>query len=204
MTLCLSVTSICLSVSSSKPGIKYEFYAIMWHIAPESKIQLVNCELSTKFPLEYSLLPDILAIDAYIFLSLLFSIFLYAQFPFLFKGTCFLCISLSFGGFEHFAMMWSSDPHLKSFTRRVFYTSVVWMTSRTKCFSLLSDYLDFFSVELLASPPKVHFAWTVFAISLFLPKPELLSRFKSSVCKDDIVKYFWLVLFRLSLTLPGG
>ena len=34
----------------------------MWHVAPESKIQLVNCELSQKFPLGHLSLSEIRAI----------------------------------------------------------------------------------------------------------------------------------------------
>ena len=52
--------------------IKSETSGVMWHVAPESKIQLVNCELSQKFPLGHSSLPDMRAIDACIFCSLLF------------------------------------------------------------------------------------------------------------------------------------
>ena len=54
----------------------------MWHVAPESKIQLVNCELSPKFPLGHLLLPDIRAIDAYIFWSLLLLPLLHARLTF--------------------------------------------------------------------------------------------------------------------------
>ena len=43
---CLSATSMNLSVSSNDPGMKYVTYGVIWHVAPESKIQLVNCELS--------------------------------------------------------------------------------------------------------------------------------------------------------------
>ena len=62
-----------LSVSSNEPVIKSETYGVMWHVAPESKIQLVNSELSPKFPLGHSSLSDIYVIDAYISWSLLFS-----------------------------------------------------------------------------------------------------------------------------------
>ena len=56
-----------LSVSSNELGIKYEIYGVMWHVAPEYKIQLVNCGMSPKFPLGNLSLPDLRAIDAYIF-----------------------------------------------------------------------------------------------------------------------------------------
>ena len=62
-----SVTIICLFVSSNESGIKSENCCVIWHVAAESKIQLVNCELSLKYLLELLLLPDIRPIDAYIF-----------------------------------------------------------------------------------------------------------------------------------------
>ena len=40
-----------LSVSSNDPGMKSEIYGGMGYVALESKIQLVNCELSPKFSL---------------------------------------------------------------------------------------------------------------------------------------------------------
>ena len=43
-----SATSICLSVSSNKLGTEYETCGVVWHVSPESKIQLVNCTLSPK------------------------------------------------------------------------------------------------------------------------------------------------------------
>ena len=63
---------IFLSVSSNENGIKSETSGIMWKVAPESRIQLVNCELSAKFPLVHLSLPDMRAIDAYIFWSLIY------------------------------------------------------------------------------------------------------------------------------------
>ena len=42
---------MCLSVSSNEPGIKYETSSIIWQVSHESKIQLVNFELSPKLPL---------------------------------------------------------------------------------------------------------------------------------------------------------
>ena len=46
LTWCPSATSINLSISSNDPGMKSVTSVVIWHIAPESKIQLVNCELS--------------------------------------------------------------------------------------------------------------------------------------------------------------
>ena len=46
VTWCPSATSMNLSVSYNDPGIKSVPSGVIWHVAPESKIQLVNCELS--------------------------------------------------------------------------------------------------------------------------------------------------------------
>ena len=115
VTWCPSATSICLSVSSNVPGIKYETSGVMWHVAPESKIQLVNYELSPKFPLRHSSLPYIRAIDAYISWSMLFLLLLHARLTFSLKRTCFRRFSFYFDGFGNFAIRWSSDPHLQHF-----------------------------------------------------------------------------------------
>ena len=93
VTWCPSSISICLSVSSNKFGIKSETCGVIWHISPESKIQLVYCELSPKFLLEHSSLSDIRAIDSYIFRSSFFSLlshyFYDARLPLSLKRTCF-------------------------------------------------------------------------------------------------------------------
>ena len=60
-------TSIYLSISSNKPGIKSGTYGIIWHISTESKIQLVYCNLLPKYIIELLSLPDIFSIYAYIF-----------------------------------------------------------------------------------------------------------------------------------------
>ena len=86
----LSASLIYLSVSTNYPGKISEIYCVVLQVAPESKIQLVSCDLYPKFLLGISTLEYIHAIDAYILcaslLSVLFSnvlsIFfnLYAQF----------------------------------------------------------------------------------------------------------------------------
>ena len=53
VTWCPSPTSMYLSVSSNEPVIKSETFGFMWHVAPESKIQYVNCELSPNFSLRH-------------------------------------------------------------------------------------------------------------------------------------------------------
>ena len=115
VTWCPSATSTYLSVSSNDPGMKSETSGFICHIAPEYKIQLVNCELSPYFSLERSSLLDIRAIDAYILWSSLFLPLSYDQLPFSLKRTCLGLFSLSFGGLGHFVIMWYSDPHLKHF-----------------------------------------------------------------------------------------
>ena len=69
VTWCPSATSMYLSISSNDPGMKSETSGVIWHVAPESKIQLVNCELSPYFTIWCSSLLDIRAIDAYILWS---------------------------------------------------------------------------------------------------------------------------------------
>ena len=87
----------------------------MWCVAPESKIQLVNCELSPKFPLGHLSLLDMHVIYAYIFWSLLFMFLLSERLPCSLNCTCFHHFSLYFGVFGHFSIRWSSDQHLKHF-----------------------------------------------------------------------------------------
>ena len=93
-----------LYVSSNEPGMKSENYGVMRNVAPESKIQLVNCELSLKFSPGNASLPDIRAIKTYIFWSLLLSPLSHARLPFSLKRTCFHHLFLSFGYFGHFAI----------------------------------------------------------------------------------------------------
>ena len=78
-----------LSVSYNYPRMKSETSGIMSHVDPESKIQLVNCELSPYFSLERLSLPDIRAIDAYILWSSLFLPFSHARLPFSLKRNFF-------------------------------------------------------------------------------------------------------------------
>ena len=97
VTSCPSATSKWLSVSSNEPGIKSEISGVMYHVAPESKIQLRNCELSPTFPLGHESLPDIRAIDAYIFWSLFFCCCCVHNFLFHLKSNFFHYFSFSFG-----------------------------------------------------------------------------------------------------------
>ena len=147
-------------------------------IAPEYKIQLVNCKLSRKYLLGFLSLPDIRAIDVYILWSSLFSPLSRERLTFSLKRTCFCCFSLSFGGFGHFAIRWSSDPYLKHF-RDVRSVCLLSEAPTTRSFSFyFLILLKHVSAKWLVTAQNVHFVWTVFAISLFLPKLELLSRFR--------------------------
>ena len=179
VTWCPSATSMYLSVSSNDTGMKSKTSGVIWHVSPESKIQLFNCELSPYFTLERSSLLDIRAIDAYILWSSLFSPFLHALSPFSLKCTCLRHFSLSYDGLGHFAIMWSSDSHLKHFWggRSVCLLDET-STARAFSFSFLI-ILKYFSAELLLPPQNVHFARTWCALSLCLLEPEiLLSRFR--------------------------
>ena len=179
VTWCSSATSIYLSLSLNDPGMKSITSGVIWHVAPESKIQLVNCELSPYFTLLCSSSLDIRAIDAYILWSLLSFPLLHARLPFSFKRTFFRRFSLSFGSLGHFAIMWSSDPHLKHFRggRSEF---LLGETSTARDFSFyFLILLKHFSTEWLLPPQNVPFSWTECALSLCLLDPEtLLSRFR--------------------------
>ena len=66
----------------------------------------------------------------------------------------------------------------KSFPRRTFCLSIAWSINCTRFFLFLSYHFGFFSAEWFVSPQNVYFFWTAYVPSLFLPKPELLSRFR--------------------------
>ena len=184
-----------LSVSSNAPGMKSETSRVRWPIVPESRIQLVNCKLSPYFSLESSSLLDLLSIDAYIFWSSLLLLLSHAWLPFSLKRTYFRHFSLSFGGLGHFTIMWSSDPHLKHF-RGVRSICLLDVTSAARAFPyFFLILLKHFSAEWLLPQQNVHFVWTACALSLFLPKTGLLSRFRSSVCNDEMFNDFCSVTF---------
>ena len=178
VTWCPSATSMYLSVYFNDTGMKYKTSGVMWHNAPKYKIQLVNYELSPYFPLLRSSLLVIRAIDAYILWSSLFVPFSHARLTFLLKYTCLRRLLLSFSGLGHFAIMWSSYPHLKHFRggSSVFLFDET-STARAFSFSFLI-LLKHFSAEWLVPPQNVHFVWTSFALSLLPTKPELPSRFR--------------------------
>ena len=114
------------------------------------------------------------------------------------KRTFFRRFSLSFGGFGNFAIRWSAYPHLKHFQGvcSLCLLSEA-LAARAFSFSCLI-LLKHFSEEWLVTPQKVHFVWTVFDLSLFIPKPDLLSRFRQSVCKDEMFNDFRSLIFPFS------
>ena len=167
-----------ISVFYNEPVIKFETSGVMWHVASKYKIQLVHCKLSPYFSLFRLSLLEIRAIDAYILWSLLFLRWSHAQLKFSLKTTCLRCFSLSFVGLGHFAIMGSSDPHLKHFRGRS-YEFLVDEISTARVFSLsFLILLKHFSTEWLLPQQNVKFVWTECALSLFILEPELLSRFR--------------------------
>ena len=67
-------TSTYLSVYACEPGIKSKFFYVMLQVAPESKTQLISCEMSPKYLLELSALEDVRSKDTYIFCNSLWSV----------------------------------------------------------------------------------------------------------------------------------
>ena len=80
----------------------------------------------------------------------------------------------------------------KAFPRCMFRLSIVQNIKRASFFLFLSYPFEAFSEEWFVPPQNVHFVWTACALSLFLTKPELLSRFRWSVCSDEIFNVIYL------------
>ena len=98
----------------------FEIDGAVWQVAPESKIQLVGCELSPKTFLILSTLEDICAKYMYIFCESICSVFLSKTSSiFRFVRTSFqlVCVPKNclfwISGFGKSAFQWFSDPHLK-------------------------------------------------------------------------------------------
>ena len=112
---------INLSVSTKRPGIKSELSVVMWKFAPESKIQLVSCNMSPKYVLGMSALEVIYTIDAYILCGLLWyvlfswvsSIFLYLYARILGFSVLQWTFFHKVSGIGEFEMKWSYYLHLK-------------------------------------------------------------------------------------------
>ena len=142
----------------------------------KSNWSIANCHQN--FSLGHSSLPDIRPIDAYLFWSLLFLLVLHAWSPFSLKRTYFRRFSSSFDGFGYFAIMWSSVPNLKNF-RGVHSFFLLSEASTAQDFSFyFLILLKHFSAEWFVPPQNLQYVWTACVLWLFLPKPELLSRFR--------------------------
>ena len=103
-----------------------------------------------------------------------------ASFLTLFRWLCTFCDHMIFR---------SASKAFPCWTIRIF---VRWSTSRTSFLFSFLIFLRHFSTEWLESPQYVHFALEEFDFSLCLIDPDwLLSRFKYSVCKDEMFKHFW-------------
>ena len=117
MTWCPSATSIYLSISYNEPGMKPGICCVIWHVALEYKIQLVNCELSLKYLLGISSLPVICTIYEYILWLLKLSpssnFVCDSRLPVSLEQTWFHCFLLSPDGFGNLAIRWSTYPHQK-------------------------------------------------------------------------------------------
>ena len=143
----------------------------MWHVSPESKIQLVNCKLPPKSLLVLLSLSDICVIDAYTYWSFSLSTFLHylcgAQLHLSLKRTWFCHISFSLGGFGYLAIRWYLDLHL-THLQGVRSVRCLSEAPATRYFSFLFLILTFF-YRIVSISTKVHFNWTIYSLSLFLP-----------------------------------
>ena len=101
----------------------------------------------------------------------------------------FLTVFMWLGTFCDHMIFRSAHKAFPSWTIRFFLDEVP--AERAFSFSFLI-FLKHFSTEWLLSPQCLHFIWTELASSLCILDPErLLSRFKSSACKDEMFKNFW-------------
>ena len=66
----------------------------------------------------------------------------------------------------------------KLFPRRTFHMSIGWNINRASFFLFLSYPFDFFFCRVIITSTKCALCLNIFYPSLFLPQPELLSRFR--------------------------
>ena len=104
---------------------------------------MVSCKLPPKSAQGYSSLPDIYAIDAYIFWSLLFSPLSHARLPFYLNILAF-AISHSLLVASVIFQLCDLHIHIQTIPRCRFCSSVVWITSRTSSLSLSDPFETFF------------------------------------------------------------
>ena len=161
-----------LSVSFNEHRIQYETYDVIWHVAPEYNIQMVNWELSPKSLLELLSLSDIRAIDTYTFWSLSLSpfsgSFCDARLSISLKRMLFRHFFVIFRWFRKFINDMVHRYASKIFERCTFSTLFVQIT-RCAIFSLsFLFFLKHISAEWLVPPQKVYFYLTIFSPYLFL------------------------------------
>ena len=181
----MSICNFNVFIRFHKWAEKYEIYGVIRQVAPESKIQLVSCEISPKSLLEISTLEYIRAIDAYIFCDPFHSIILFdSLYIFIdmhaqvLKFSAFQCTLIyDFSGFGKSAIQWSSDPHLKHvFGFRLLRSVRSFLKLRELCelknesnFLLTSQFLWYvFSPVGCYYPKWLHIEWSRFALSIAL------------------------------------
>ena len=115
---------------------------------------MVNCKISPKFSLVHLSLPDIHAIDAYIFWSLLFSPLSHARLPFLLQRTClrrFFVIFWWLGTFcDNVIFRYTS----KAFPRSTFHMSIGWNINRASFLLFLSYPFEAFFHSMIVTSTK--------------------------------------------------
>ena len=121
---------------------------------------MVNCKLLSKSLLELSLLPNIHAIDAYIFWSLSSSLlsnyFFYAQLPLSLQRT-FLRFSLLYlDGFVHLAIIWYTYQYLEYLQGG---NAVRCMSESTAVQYLSLDFIIFKNIFLLGGNLYKKYIW---------------------------------------------
>ena len=117
------------------------------------------------------------------------TIFPINDYPFYWNGMSFVAF-VTFRWFVHLENKWYTDPNIKHL-RIVRSVRCLSKSPAARAFSLsFIIFFKHFSAEWLLPPQKVYFVWTRFDISWFLPEPELMSRFKLSVCRDVIDNCF--------------
>ena len=110
----LSATSMYLSVSSNDPGMKSETSVVIRHVATKSK---PNWSIANYHHTLHFCAIHLCHRWVYLMVIVIFAV-VACTITFFIKTYLIFCFSLSFGGLGNFAIMWSSDPHLKHFQGR--------------------------------------------------------------------------------------
>ena len=155
-----SATSIYLSVSYKEPGIKSETCGVIWHVAPESKIQLVNCELSPKSLLEFchyqTFVPNMhVSFNRYHYHRSRFFLWRTIN-PFIETDLLLLLLVIlrSFWKFSSYMIFISAS---KSFARCRFSPLFVWITSCTRFFLIIYYLFKTFFWIMVSTSTKISF-----------------------------------------------